>query len=157
MCSIRWEPRLELERVRALLRPGGCVCVRVPNVTFHRAVHAMHRAGGALLRRAGIGDPSLFMTFNYGPATLRRLLGAAGFDDVQVRNSPLTSGDPYGTLGPAGVFVRLLKLAATAASGLVAPFHRDALVAPSIYAEGTAPDDDPAGHSDRSSAIRTRS
>ena len=40
--------------------------------------------------------------FNFRAASLRALLGGAGFRDIKIRNSRPTEGDPYRTGGPLG-------------------------------------------------------
>lgn len=79
------EPRRQLLRCRALLRPGGLLVVAVPNVDGLSA-----RLTGA--RWWGLDVPRHLV--HWTPATLRRALAEAGFRVVRVRHRSLQY-DPY--------------------------------------------------------------
>jgi len=68
-----FDPRSALERIRALLRPGGLSCVVVPNLRF---------MGGRRRRGRMIDDPRHLSHFSV--ATLARILAATGFEVGEV-------------------------------------------------------------------------
>jgi hypothetical protein len=48
--------------------------------------------------------PTIFHLYNFSPKTIKAMLEKAGFQDVQVLPSELTSGDPYSSGGRIGAF-----------------------------------------------------
>ena len=82
------EPLAEAREVRRLLRPGGLVCIRVPNAAFHRRAKALL----GLLRGR---DVTTFHLISLTPKTARLLFERAGFTQVRVANSPLSAVNPW--------------------------------------------------------------
>jgi SAM-dependent methyltransferase len=132
-----------LAECRRLLRPGGRIFVRTPNVPFQREGARVTRA----LSRLGLGRPvesrprwlGIFNASNFSASTLRVALQRAGFGDVDVRNSPPISGDPY--LGLDRVGETLLHLGKRSLFALVQAIALAArgrwLLGPSLEAWGT--------------------
>jgi SAM-dependent methyltransferase len=106
---------------RRVLRPGGRIFVRTPNVPFQRAGARLTRALSLLgLGRAVEDRPrwlGIFNASNFSASTLRVALERAGFGDVEIRNSPPISGDPY--LGLDRVGETLLHLGKRSLFGVV--------------------------------------
>jgi SAM-dependent methyltransferase len=100
------DPLRLLRECRRLLAPGGRIFVRTPNVPLQRAGARLTRALSTVgLARLAGDRPSwlgVFNTSNFGARTLRVALERAGFEDVDVRNSPPIGGDPYLGLGRVG-------------------------------------------------------
>ena len=74
------QPREELARVFALLKPGGVAVVRLPNTLFH-----LPKA--RLISRLGISESSLEMRYHlnhFTPETLSRLLRMVGFEVLSI-------------------------------------------------------------------------
>jgi SAM-dependent methyltransferase len=82
------EPVAMLERVRALLRPGGLLVASVPNIEGLSAVLTRERWWGLDVPRHLV---------HYTPATLRRVVGDAGLRVIDVRHFSLQY-DPYALL-----------------------------------------------------------
>jgi 2-polyprenyl-3-methyl-5-hydroxy-6-metoxy-1,4-benzoquinol methylase len=112
------DPLAVLRRVRAVLRPGGVVCIGVPNQRslLTAVVDAYARAGGpgaqALLLRLYVAPHLYYFT----PRTLTRLVEAAGF-----RIASLQQGSVYlgrYRMGPAMRIPLEIILAAGALVGM---------------------------------------
>lgn len=77
------DPRRELAAARELLPPGARIAATMPNVEgwYPRVTHRL------FARRTGRWEyPELPVhLYDFAPATLRRLLEDAGFDDVRIR------------------------------------------------------------------------
>jgi len=104
-----------LEEVHRLLKSGGRIFIRTPNVVWH----LLNCRLTGLLKRLGWGavfDERPYLTFvfhltSFSRSTLRLLLEHAGFVPLSIGNSPPVEGDPYLGVGPAGeLLVRLAKL-----------------------------------------------
>jgi SAM-dependent methyltransferase len=85
------EPLAELREIFRVLRPGGRVCFRVPNASFHLRAKRALRLLGAL----GVRDVTTFHLISLTPRTARLLLERSGFGAVRVENSPLSSVNPW--------------------------------------------------------------
>lgn len=86
------DPVAVLRRVRRAMTPGGLLLVRVSNGAFHLSMRKPVGWIGARYQQA-------FHLFVYKPQAMRRMVQAAGFQVVDVRNSisswgPLTSARP---------------------------------------------------------------
>jgi len=96
------DPRHYLQEVRRILRKDGILFIRVPNVDFHYPISFLTK------KKNFLGVPygtNVFHNFNFSKKGIKILLKREGFRSVNVVNSPLTTGDPYGT----SMKVKLLK------------------------------------------------
>lgn len=93
------DPASAAAAVFSALKPGGTIYVREFNAAFHLAAEAPlpRRLFGVFGLR-----PSVLHNFNFRAASLRALLGRAGFRDIKIINSRPTDGDPYRTGGRLG-------------------------------------------------------
>lgn len=76
------DPLAALAKLRPALRAGGCVLAELPNF------------GGVRARREGERWPPLDLAHHvgqYGPRSLRALLGRAGFTDIDVTTVPFAT------------------------------------------------------------------
>jgi 2-polyprenyl-3-methyl-5-hydroxy-6-metoxy-1,4-benzoquinol methylase len=91
-----------LEQVRAarhLLVPGGLLVARVSNLTFQWAVYRASRQLRVWPRLAALLAKQHFMSqVGFNARSLGCTLERAGFERIEITNSPPTYGDPYRTL-----------------------------------------------------------
>ena len=90
------DPFRAVKEIHRALKPGGLLYIREFNGAFHLALD-----GNRIFDALGL-RPSVIHNFNFKAESLRRMLAAAGFRNIKLRNSPPTTGDPYGTGGRLG-------------------------------------------------------
>ena len=78
-----YDPKLDLQRAYGLLRPGGMLFVETPNIDALN----LRRFG---IHWRGLEAPRHLVLFN--PASLARLLGEIGFEQVKVRRHVVFNG-----------------------------------------------------------------
>jgi len=97
------DPLEHMRAARRLLVPGGLLVARVSNLTFQSAVY---RASRRLRPWPRLATPLAKQCFisqvGYNARTLRYTLERAGFERIEVSNSPPSYGDPYRTLSRGG-------------------------------------------------------
>ena len=95
-----------LEHVRAarrLLVPGGLLVARVSNLTFQSAVYRVSRRLRPWPRLGAPVAKQHFMSqVGFNARSLRCTLERAGFERIEISNSPPSYGDPYRTLPRGG-------------------------------------------------------
>ncbi len=91
-------PYEDLAECQRILKPHGVIGLRVRNVRFQKVVRAVYDRFIQVAARMEIKNPSVFNNFSYSRESMIALLKKAGFEQIVVLNSPLSSGDPYGHL-----------------------------------------------------------
>jgi glycosyltransferase involved in cell wall biosynthesis/SAM-dependent methyltransferase len=84
------EPLTILQEAHRVLRAGGLLALRVPNVRFHRPWDRFLIALGPLARSRDWDTYPIVHHFAFTPAGLRRLAERAGFGVLEVGNSALS-------------------------------------------------------------------
>ena len=101
------DPIGQLREVNRILKNEGIIALRLYNVGFHIFLQKLFKSLGNLDVKLGL-SPTIFHLYNFSPKTIKAMLEKAGFGDVGILVSELTSGDPYSTGGrirPCGVAV----------------------------------------------------
>ncbi|NCO41281.1 MAG: hypothetical protein COZ06_15655 [Armatimonadetes bacterium CG_4_10_14_3_um_filter_66_18] len=80
------EPRAALDEAHRILRPGGLLVIRLPNVAFHLP---KTRLGRLLCPGQFIGLDARNHLNHYSPGTLARALSGAGFEIVRRKPGPV--------------------------------------------------------------------
>ena len=85
-----------LLKIKDFLKPGGVLYLRTPNGAFHLFTYRIQQ----VLRKLGLArlvpyQSSIFHIFNFSKRTLQQLLSNLGFENIKIKNSRPTSGDPY--------------------------------------------------------------
>ncbi|UCH20135.1 MAG: class I SAM-dependent methyltransferase [Deltaproteobacteria bacterium] len=89
------DPFEDLKECVRILKRGGKIGIRVRNVFFHRAIYRLYKTLKNIALRFGIKKPYVFHRYCFSPKSIYLLLTRAGFENIEITNSPLTAGDPY--------------------------------------------------------------
>jgi len=90
------DPSEEVKECYRILKNGGILGIRVRNVIFQKFSYYAYLPFKSLGRKLGMKYPSVFHPYCFSAKSLEYLLSRAGFENIQISNSPLTIGDPYG-------------------------------------------------------------
>ena len=88
-------PLDELKETKRILKENGLIFVRVPNIHFQLCSYTIYKTLRRLFGRLNILDPFVFQNIGFSPRTLKKMLRWAGFEEILLRNSALSTGDPY--------------------------------------------------------------
>jgi len=89
-------PYNELKECNRLLKKGGIIGIRTRNVLFQTFIYRVFNLIKRFALRVGLKEPYVFNRFCFSSRSIHVLLTRAGFINIEISNSPLTSGDPYG-------------------------------------------------------------
>lgn len=92
-------PHNELKECYRVLKKVGVIGIRVRNLEFQKIAYYIQRPFEKIYRIFGLKRPTVFHPFCFTPRSIEHLLKNLGFTKIQIMNSPLTSGDPYGYCG----------------------------------------------------------
>lgn len=88
-------PIEELRECYRILKRGGKLGIRVRNCDFQKIVYRIYFPLSKLVSALNIKKPYVFHPYNFTKTSLDLILQQGGFSDIQISNSPLTTGDPY--------------------------------------------------------------
>lgn len=135
-------PYEELKECHRILANGGWIGIRVRNVFFQKVM----KFGYFLLRkvtpRSFIKRPDVFHSFCFSRHSIEVLLQQTRFENIQIINSPLTDGDPYGSLDK-NAFIKIVKQSVYLISRLI--FHLSGerwVIGPSLLVFAKKPSSD---------------
>ncbi|MFO7709653.1 MAG: class I SAM-dependent methyltransferase [Desulfobacterales bacterium] len=117
LCHVE-DPAAELQECHRILAPGGIVGLRVRNVEIQLWLCRWYSGPFRLLRRLRVKPLHVFHHYNFTRSAIERLLENNGFVNLSVRNSPLTTGDPY-EYTSVSALVQLCKFMAGALADIV--------------------------------------
>ena len=92
-------PYNELKECNRLLKKGGIIGIRTRNVLFQTFVYRLFNLIKRIALRFDLKEPYVFNRYCFSSKSFHTLLTRAGFINIQISNSPLTSGDPYDHMG----------------------------------------------------------
>lgn len=84
-----------LREINKVLKFGGILLVRIPNVSFHLFMLNIFSLFNNLIGKKEISGLLVIHNYGFSHKTIKLMLEKAGFKRVRVYNSPLSCGDPY--------------------------------------------------------------
>lgn len=127
------DPMRVLAETYRVLAPAGTMSLRVPNGAFHRASARVLDALRPLGRWTGLAQFPVLHVFSFTARGLRLAAERAGFEVIDVRNSPLTAEGPTAAHAPpTRLPPALRRLVAGVAGAVSVASGRRWLLAPSI-------------------------
>jgi 2-polyprenyl-3-methyl-5-hydroxy-6-metoxy-1,4-benzoquinol methylase len=131
------DPLAELTEIRRILKKDGLLVIRVRNVSFHTFMNKLSQKK----RFRTFKSLTVFHLYGFNNKNIKNLLEKANFSKIKIKNSKLTTGDPYSQMGFFGnKSIRLIKTIYSAFSKLMSLISLGRiLISPSIivYAEKT--------------------
>lgn len=89
------DPAAKLAGCFDVLKEGGKVGIRVRNVVFQQVLFQFFSPFKSIAPRFNIPLPYVFHPLNFSARSIQHLLRRAGFVNITIVNSPLSTGDPY--------------------------------------------------------------
>jgi ubiquinone/menaquinone biosynthesis C-methylase UbiE len=84
-------PLKELKEVYRIMKKNGVLVIRVRNAYFHFYLNSLiNRFLNKIVK-----NPTVLHIYSFTPKTLQLLLKKVGFKNLIIKNSLLTTGDPY--------------------------------------------------------------
>ena len=92
-------PYDDLQECYRLLKKGGIIGIRTRNVSFQIFIYRLFNLIRKIALKFNLKEPYVFNKFCFSSKSINALLTRLGFVNIEIFNSPLTSGDPYGHMG----------------------------------------------------------
>jgi len=92
-------PFVELKECNRLLKKSGIIGIRTRNVVFQIFVYRFFNLIKKIALKYNLKEPYVFNRYCFNSKSIHALLTRAGFVNIEICNSLLTSGDPYSHMG----------------------------------------------------------
>jgi len=89
-------PIEELRECYRILKRGGKLGIRVRNCDFQKMIYRIYLPFSNIVSLLRIKKSYVFHPYNFTKTSLHSVLQQGGFSNIQIIDSPLTKGDPYG-------------------------------------------------------------
>jgi SAM-dependent methyltransferase len=83
------DPKANLIELNRILRKGGYIFIRVPNLYFHLRLSRLYNRRRQLFTDIGY-NPSVFHLYSFDKNSIKNLLEKAGFSNVIVKTEPIS-------------------------------------------------------------------
>ena len=90
------DPYEELRECFRVLKRRGVIGIRVRNVLFEKMIYRAYSIIKKMAPNLGLKKPYVFHKYCFSSNSMLQLLRRAGFTKIEITNSPLTKGNPYG-------------------------------------------------------------
>ena len=90
------DPYEELRECFRVLKKRGVIGIRVRNVLFEKMIYRAYSIIKKTVPNLGLKEPYVFHRYCFSADSIHQLLSRVGFTEIEITNSPLTKGDPYG-------------------------------------------------------------
>jgi 2-polyprenyl-3-methyl-5-hydroxy-6-metoxy-1,4-benzoquinol methylase len=107
------DPYDELKECFRIMKNGATIGIRTRNVFFQKLLYRLYTPFKKFLSYLSFQEPFVFNRFCFSSKAIHILLLRLGFTNIQIFNSPMTSGDPYSHSGihfPIKIIKALIKL-----------------------------------------------
>jgi len=90
------DPYEELRECHRVLKRKGIIGIRVRNVIFEKMIYRAYSVIKKMVPNLQIKKPYVFHRYCFSANAMFQLLQRVGFTRIEITNSPLTKGNPYG-------------------------------------------------------------
>jgi len=90
------DPYEELRECHRVLKSKGVIGIRVRNVLFEKMIYRAYSVIKKMVPNFGLKEPHVFHRYCFSSNSIFQLLQRVGFSMIEITNSPLTKGNPYG-------------------------------------------------------------
>lgn len=126
------DPFEDLTECYRIMKSKATIGIRVRNVFFQKMVYQIYSPIKNLARGLGIKNPYVFHHYCFSASALEQILRRAGFENIQITNSPLTHGDPYSHTRVRGATHQAKKLVALLSDAIFKVSFGKWLIGPSL-------------------------